>query len=135
MAIIDSVTNNYTIQRDLIALFPKKNIKDYYWYVAKEKFENLKFEFYQKKHKHKIGDLIELFMNTPTPPIDTIKDGKPVFKEASDAEIIRIKLYPELSNGAIDFTRDYLKSFSILKSFCEKQIYKTKTKTVLIKTI
>ncbi|ORY21238.1 hypothetical protein LY90DRAFT_632997 [Neocallimastix californiae] len=117
LGIVDSITNYYTTQRGLITLFPKKNIKGYYWFVAKEKFENLKFEFYQKEHKHKIGDLIELFMTAPTPPIDTIKDGKPVFKEASDAEIIRIKLYPELSNGAIDFTRDYLKSFSILKSF------------------
>ncbi|KAG4097437.1 Haloacid dehalogenase-like hydrolase-domain-containing protein [Neocallimastix lanati (nom. inval.)] len=117
LAIVDSITNKYTSQRGLLALFPKKDIKGYYWFVGKEKFKNLNFESYQKDHKHRIGDLIELFMTAPTPPIDTITNGKPIFKEASNAEIIRIKLYPELSNGAIDFTLDYLKCFSILKSF------------------
>ncbi|KAG4097277.1 hypothetical protein H8356DRAFT_1677411 [Neocallimastix lanati (nom. inval.)] len=117
LGIVDSRTLYYSSQRGLIALFPEKKIKGYYWYVGDEKYENLNFESYQKEHKQRIGHIIELFMTAPTPPIDTIKDGIPVFKEANNAEIARIKLYPELSNGAIDFTKDYLKSFNTLKSF------------------
>ena len=112
LALIDSVTYWWSSQRTLVRLFPDKEIKGYYWLYGSNLFENLNCESYQKDHNHSIGELIELFMTAPTPPVKTIVNGQPIFEEISPEEKVRIKLYPDLSKGAIDFARDYLRSFN-----------------------
>ncbi|OUM69222.1 hypothetical protein PIROE2DRAFT_57587 [Piromyces sp. E2] len=121
IAVIDSVTYWWSSQKALVHLLPEKEIIGYYWLVGPTEVEGLTFETFQKNHIHKLGEMIELFMTAPTPPVETITKGKPVFKKVDDAEEVRIKIYPDISKGAIDFAKDYINSFKKIKGFfsCE----------------
>jgi len=121
LAMIDSMTYWYSSQRALVELLPDKDIIGYYWLVGPHPIENLTFETFQKDHIHRLGELIELIMTAPTSPIETIANGKPVFKEPDEPESVRIKIYPDLSSGAVDFAKDYVNNFKKLKGFfsCE----------------
>lgn len=118
LAMIDSITNNMTSQRGLIKIFSKKYVNEYYWFTeSKLTSIDAKLSSFQKKHRQRIGDIIELFMTAPTPPIEEIKNGQPIFKEASMHELERIKVYTYLSDGAIAFAKDYIQYFDKLKGF------------------
>eukprot|EP00833_Pecoramyces_ruminatium_P011666 jgi/Orpsp1_1/1185698/evm.model.c7180000094875.1 len=117
LAIIDSVTSHWTSQRGLSNFFHDKDIKGYYWYTDyNKKFKkyrkNMNHETFQKDHKkNRFGILIELIMTAPTSPIIGLNNGRPIFKDITNSEKIRVELYPDLSNGAIDFTKDFIKYF------------------------
>jgi len=118
IGIIDSVTYKWKSQRGLIQLFPEKEIKGYYYFTGKKYIDILNFESYQSEHnKNKIGNLIELIMTAPTPPIIDIKNGKPIFQNPDNDEFLRMKLYPYISNGAIDFAKDLIKIFGKLNTY------------------
>jgi len=117
LAVIDSVTYWYSSQRTLVRLLPDKLIKGYYWIYGNTIYDGLNCEAFQKDQKHIIGEIIELFMTAPTPPIKTILNGQPVFEEVTDAERVRIELYPDLSKGAVDFAQDFIKKFKQLNGY------------------
>ena len=118
LAMVDSNTIYLSAQRALIQIFPKKHIRGYYWHTGPElELIDSKFSSFQKNYLGKISNFIELFMTAPTSPIDEIKNGQPIFKEASIHELERIKLYTYLSDGAIAFAKDYIQYFDKLKGF------------------
>jgi len=123
LAIVDSVTKKWTSQRGINFFFPEKFIKGYYWFTGYRKkyknyYKNMKHESYQKDHKkHRFGDLIELIMTAPTSPIIGIKNGNPIFKVTNESEKIIINLYPKISNGAIDFAKNFLELFNKLNIY------------------
>ncbi|ORX61238.1 hypothetical protein BCR36DRAFT_315751, partial [Piromyces finnis] len=116
LAVIDSVTYWFSSQRTLVHLFPEKEIKGYYWLYGNNLFNNLMCESFQNDHRHRIGEIIELIMTAPTSPVETIANGKPIFKEMNETENVRVKLYPDLSSGAINFAKDYLSAFKNLNN-------------------
>jgi len=119
IAMIDELTTNWTAQKALYSLFPKKFIKGYYFFTIKN--STLNYKSFKKTLQKDDGihvELTELFMTAPTPPIEAIRNGKPIFKKnINPNESIRIKLYPELSNGVLKFTEDFLIYFNKLKSY------------------
>lgn len=120
LAMVDSTTLYLSAQKALVKFFSKKYVLGYYWLTGRKISEiEAKVSFFQKEHEWLIPDniLVYFMIPAPTPPIKSIENGNPAFKEASPHELKRIKTYPHLSNGAVAFTKDYIQCFDKLKGF------------------
>ncbi|MDO4184795.1 MAG: hypothetical protein Q4D11_06150, partial [Rhodospirillales bacterium] len=77
-------------------------------------------------HKREFVDwnMMELFMTAPTPPAKRIDGYNVIFKDVDVHEAMRIKIYPDLSSGAIDFAKRYVSIFGTnsINFSCDKLI-------------
>jgi len=117
LSLVDGISYNLSFQKVIKRIFPKTYIKGSYFSVGKKGFKNMLYDGFLKKHKANLAKIIQFIMTAPTPPVKSIENGNPVFKEANEAEIEIIKLYPELSKGAIDFAKDCKKFFKNLNLY------------------
>ena len=126
IAMVDFVTTYFTSQRELIKMFSEKYIKGYYWHCPKSEYENLIFDSYQNNNKNGIDkeffeledhDILELIMTTPTLHIKNFLNCKSVFEDENELEDVRKKLYFDLSNGAVDFAKDFINHFSKINGY------------------
>ncbi len=130
VGLVDTITQLFSSQRTLAMGLPNNDIIGYYWYTLpnKQKIAN-KHNFYTFSETNNPNfadwDIMELLMTAPTPPIDSIKDNKPIFKEPNAYEQKRIQIYPAISEGAIKYAQ-YLKNTfkGINISFSEQIIRK-----------
>jgi len=126
IALVDSVSTFFSSQKGLVKMLSEKYIKGYYWYTPKSEYKNLIFDSYQKNYTNGIGkgsfglsdgDILELIMTAPTPPIKKFLNGEPVFEDENEFEDIRIKLYFDLSSGAVEFAKDYINHFGKISGY------------------
>lgn len=114
IALVDSVTANFSSQK-LLQHILNKDLYGYYWCInPKEKIEHIKFfrEFRDsKKHFLKEWGLMELFMTAPHPPAIDFKNGNVIFNLSNNYEKKRIEIYKELEKGVLDYIDLYFKIF------------------------
>ena len=116
IAMIDTCSVFLSAQKALIAVLPNKKVKGYYWFTwegLQEDIDKYETKTYQQSHKQEFANwgIMELFMTAPTPPVKEINDGKVIFKQINQNEASRIKIYPDLSQGAVNFAQKYLDVF------------------------
>ena len=116
IALVDSCSLLLSAQKTLSSVLSDKKIKGYYfftWENSQKDFDGYETTAYESSHIDKFVDwnIMELFMTAPTPPAERIEKGKVVFKKISQHEAKRIEIYPDLSQGAIDFAQKYLEVF------------------------
>lgn len=116
IALIDTCSVFLSAQKAVISAMPDKIIKGYYWFTwdgQQDDIAKYKTQTYQSSHKQEFVDwgLMELFMTAPTPPVERIDNGKVIFKQITPNEAKRMEIYPDLSQGAVDFAQQYINVF------------------------
>lgn len=116
IAMVDTCSTLLSAQKALIAGLPDKKVKGYYWFTwegTQEDIAKYETKTYQETYKQEFADwnIMELFMTAPTPPVEKIDNGKVIFKEINQNEAKRIEIYPDLSQGAVDFAQKYVSVF------------------------
>ncbi len=116
IGIIDTITGEFSAQKLLEAALGK-NIHGIYWSVLLQAFQQLydRSCFINKKtYQHdasvytKNWNFIEFLLTSPEYPIKNMdSNGKPVYTDTPDeAEKYRARIYPDISEGAVQFTKD-----------------------------
>ncbi|MCM1294202.1 MAG: HAD-IA family hydrolase [Muribaculaceae bacterium] len=114
IGIVDTITGQFSSQK-LIENSLGLQTTAMYWSVLKTGFQGIfnYQEFIQNDYNShnvftKNWDFMELLMTAPEYPISNIKpDGTPIYKpNPSSAEQFRKQIYPDISNGALDFAND-----------------------------
>jgi len=107
-ALIDSITEGFSSQK-LLSYCLKQPVSGYYWTVQKKAcqtnyslMKNVSCFQQAPKNRFKQWNIMELFMSAPTPPVQRIEKG-PVFVPLTPEEQERIKIYPALEQGILDF--------------------------------
>lgn len=107
-ALIDSTTEGFSSQK-LLSYCLKQPISGYYWTVQKKArqtnyslMKNVSCFQQALENRFKQWNIMELFMSAPTPPVQKIEKG-PVFVPLTPEEQERIKIYPALEQGILDF--------------------------------
>lgn len=116
IAMVDTVSGHLSAQKTLLATLPDKKIQGYYWYTldwAQADIARYNTQTFQSSHKPAFTDwnLMELFMTAPTPPVEKIDNGQVIFKQPNEHERKRMEIYPDLSQGAVNFAEKYLHVF------------------------
>lgn len=129
IAIVDTISVALSSQRFLSKILDTSNVslQGYYWGLPKSSLDNSKFETFsfQKENKWIFDDwdIMEFLITAPEPPIYGLKNGIPEHKELSHEEKIRMKLYPFVHEGSIEFAQLALKCFDeILLDFSAEEI-------------
>ncbi len=116
IAMVDTVSGNLSAQKVLLTALPDKQVKGYYWWTLEHYLVdilNYQTQTFQNSHKSEFTDwnLMELFMTAPTPPVEKIDNGQVIFKQPNEHEKKRMEIYPDLSQGAVNFAEKYLQVF------------------------
>ena len=119
VAIVDTITARFSSQK-LIQDSLKTPTIAIYWSVLHAAFEGI-FSYEQfiqnnREYKHvftKNWNFMEFLMTAPEYPIKNLnKDGTPIYDSSpNEAEKIRKKLYPIISDAAVDFSKYIKKLF------------------------
>lgn len=139
IAIVDTITGRFSSQK-LIQSVLEKPVSAFYWSVLQLPYQGA-YDFKTfciNKEADWAADapnvftknwnFMEFLMTSPEYPIHNIKKGKPVYEHnPSPQEKIRHDIYPNISKGALNFTKD------IKKLFNNADIYLTNT--ILIKWV
>ena len=117
VALIDSITLQYSTQRALLSVFPEKVINAYYWVCAfNNQTEIHKLQFQKSLRLHS-WNFMEFIMTAPTASAKTIDNGVVVFKKPTEPEKQRMEVYPDVSAGSLKFAHLYLEVFNNLDIF------------------
>lgn len=117
IAMVDTISGRLSGQKALLAgLSSNKQVKGYYWFTvdwAPKDLARYNIHTFQHSHKYEITEwnLMELFMTAPTPPVEKIDNGQVIFKQPNEHEKKRMEIYPDLSQGAVNFAEKYLHVF------------------------
>lgn len=142
VAMVDTCSIHLSSQRLLSDMLTplNKQIVGYYWFLldtANVDNSNFDTNTFQISHNWEFADwdFMEFLITAPEPPIEDIKSGKPVHKSISKEEAIRIKIYPEVSEGAVLFAHVITKFFGKISiDFTAKEITAWINKFILIPT-
>lgn len=112
VAVVDTVTMKFSSQQLLDNALENKTF-GYYWVVLDRegRFQkDFRFSTYQQKRYHtiRVWNLMEFIMSSPEPPIQSMADEKPIYREANSDECKREELFLELEEGVLSFVRDFL---------------------------
>ncbi len=124
IALVDTCTMAMSSHKSLQIGLPDRDIVGYYWFTAEgnqEEITKYQTRTYQVKHSQEFVDwnMMELFMTAPTPPADRIENGKVIFKDINPQEKVRIEIYPDLSEGIVDFAKLAKQIFGNLSLFLD----------------
>lgn len=107
IALVDTITSEYTAQKFLQQFFTK-DIIGYYWRLL-QRNENKAFAFENTKTKVNLWEIMEFIMTAPELPSINIKNKKVIFAPNNNFETKRRKLYSYVSKGITDFIKAYKK--------------------------
>ena len=119
IGVVDTITARFSSQK-LIQNIIGKIAPAFYWSVLDHAYEGVyKHSMFIKnnqEHKYvftKNWNFMEFLMTAPEYPIKKLgANGKPVYDaKPTDAEKFRCKIYPYVSDGAVDFANDIKKLF------------------------
>lgn len=131
VALVDTISLSFSAQRFLSSILDTKDFEGYYWILSAEIYEIYKDYKFNSFQRERVADFenyqniiqnwnfMEFLITAPEAPIINIEDGKPVYKEASIEEQIRIEKYPFVSDGAIEFAKDILNIFGHIDTFID----------------
>lgn len=104
IAVVDTVTGSFTAQK-IIQKILNQNIIGYYWYTVNP-IDSMRFVSFSEELTIKEWNIMEFIFTAPELPVKSIREGKPVYKDESQAEKLRIESYTHLFNGIMDFIKD-----------------------------
>lgn len=109
--LVDSSTGKFSAQK-LLSYVLNKEITGIYLEANSEYGEKHKIRNFKYRKDEKIGaitGLLEFLMQSPEPPVEDIKDFKPVYQEnPHEAEIRRNYIYNFVIKGIVDFSNDII---------------------------
>lgn len=109
-AIVDLGTVFFTAHSLLSEIFKNKLFfKGYYFWANNNFKKEYNYSFITEIPYH--IEFVELLGTSPEPPIKTLKNNEPIYKPQTDFEKIRSKIYPDISNGILDFSKLLKKIF------------------------
>ena len=122
VGIVDTITGEFSSQK-LLQSALGRNIHGIYWSVLLQVFQGIydRSCFINKKsYQHDASvytrnwNFIEFLLTSPEYPIKNMdSQGKPVYdSNPNEAEKYRAKIYPDISEGAIQFTKDIQSIFN-----------------------
>lgn len=100
-----------------------KVVHGYYWRLNKKADINnhitKKFDIEDiSRNIYHPWDFAELLFTAPEYPIQNIKDNRPIYKKVKNKyEDYRIKIYPYISDGCVNFARDIINIFNDKNTF------------------
>ena len=112
LAFVDIMTSFFTAQKLISDIYGYENIIGYYYLVSKFFNVNTTNLIY-KNYTNKLFNIkfAELLFTSPEAPIKQKKNNKPVYKNVNKYDKIRMQVYPDISNGEIDFTKTMINIF------------------------
>lgn len=116
VGMVDIMTSYFTGQKLIEeAMEENRSLIGLYHFVSNYLGENTEnYRYHQQTYRWYNVPLIEFLITAPEPPIVKIEQGLPVYQDAEEEEYIRLKIYPHIAEGIVDFVRDYLHFFSAL---------------------
>ena len=122
IAVIDNCSSKLSAQKAVMIGLPNHNIKGYYWSTwegTQEEIQKYQTSTFQASHKQEFSDwnMMEWYMTAPTPPVEYVDNNKVIFKPLVAEERKRIEIYPELSDGIIEYAKLMHKIFGNLDVF------------------
>ena len=119
IGVVDTITQNFSSQK-LIQDIVANEIPALYWSVIKSNVWGYKHQMFMNNNIEgkyiftKNWDFMEFLMTAPEYPIKNLtNDGLPVYApNPTDAEKFRREIYPDVSNGAVDFANDIKQWFN-----------------------
>jgi len=109
IAFVDIMTTFFTGHKFIQKILNTKFIKGYYYFVSKIFDFNrngLHYEQYTNSIDRPLPlKFIELLISSPEPPITSLENNKPVYKQVLKNDKIRIDIYPDISQGEVDFAK------------------------------
>lgn len=128
IGLVDSVTAYFTAQK-LIESVLQKNVYGMYWLANLYAFQDAKifydFTSFDPGCKMRIKDwmVVEFVMGSPEPPIIAINKGNPEYQaELPEHEKFRLKIFPDMEKGVLEFTKSALTIFAGLDLFIDNNI-------------
>ena len=119
-AVVDTITMKFSSQR-LISIGGLTI--GYYWGVlANIRGFNQGFQYKSFQHEDRLTikcwNLMEFIMTSPEPPIKALENGRPVYRDVTQAETMREKLFPFIEKGVLEFVTDAINKddFSFLSN-------------------
>lgn len=128
IALVDSCTQMLSAQKILASSLQNKEVKGYYWYmpISKVKHDMRKYKTatYQKTRNNNFVDwnIMELFMTAPNPSVHRIENGEPVFKKPTEQEAQRMRIYPSISSGAVEFAQCASRAFDTIPTLLSAEL-------------
>ena len=113
IAVVDSVSKFFSSQKILWELLKDKKINGYYYQIQKgAKSKNLNVKSYKKTGRYsKDLKLIEFIMSSPEPPIKSVENNAPVYKQVSENEQTRIDNFKYIEEGCLSFVNNIKEFF------------------------
>lgn len=120
IGVVDTITARFSSQK-LIQDIIGNTTPAFYWSVLKGAYEGVyKYNQFIENNREmkyvftKNWDFMEFLMTAPEYPIKNLtNDGLPVYDpKPTDAEKFRREIYPDVSNGAVDFANDIKQWFN-----------------------
>jgi len=115
IAVIDTITVSFSSQQLIAAALDDVSLMGYYFCALTEfdEYKNNKFKrFFPIRNRLKLGSFIEFLMTSPEKPIQRIENNLPVYQDnISVYENNKIRIYPFVSQGEIDFAIDIQQIF------------------------
>lgn len=102
--VIDTTTINFTAQSFLKDVFYTSDIYGVYWLASAGYVGGSYSSIFIRPHiSEKINFFVETLLSAPTPPVNTLYKGCPLFEVPSDEEQQRCEIFKEIADGALAF--------------------------------
>ena len=113
IAVVDSVTMKFSSQR-LISGEGERPTVGFFWLTlsdARGYGKEYTYHAFQKEHFHTIKNwnLVEFILSSPEPPIESFRDGHPVYMEPKADEISREAHFLYMEKGVLAFIEDVIR--------------------------
>lgn len=111
VGVVDIATLWATSQKLIAECYPDKKTYGFYWRCnGSFDTEHYKVEFFDKKSETssilKPYDFVEFLFTSPEMPISDIQEGRPIYKEGTEYDKYRSKVYPYVSSGIEAFCKE-----------------------------
>ena len=129
IAIVDTISSGSLSSQTLLENVLNKHILGFYWSVEHSNDNYAYAEFRPNNIEHhkvftKNWNFMEFLMTAPEHPIKGLDaDGRPIYdKNPSKNEQIRSRVYPFVSDGAVDFAKDIIDIFGDIDIYFNEDV-------------
>lgn len=132
LGVVDTITNKFSAQR-LVEQALGCSVHGLYWGIVRNKFQcDVEYSTFAANEQGHVEsgevmilnwNLMEFLLTAPELPIRMLSaSNKPVYvPDPHPEEIRRMRVYPEIEQGATDFSRDIINIFGNLNPFFDSQ--------------
>jgi HAD superfamily hydrolase (TIGR01549 family) len=131
VGIVDTVSQTLSAYKIMRLVKSKDSIKSYYWFITENTRKHAEFDEnsvrcfqFEEYQLFSNWSIVEFFMTAPEPPIKYILKNTPIYVKPSKDEKVRLKVYPYVSEGAVEFAIDSKNIFGDLELFIDAKTIK-----------